>query len=136
MGWPEHLWDPTQYELRLRRLALGLFVVDHRQTFVYERYDPDVERIDRQKTFMVLPMGGVPGRLIDVPGTSEVEHEPTEFNHVRYQAILRQGSLRDWWMTHGHPDEVRYAFTDPDGRILAVRQTLFEESIDIGPESA
>lgn len=135
VGWPERLWDPLDYTPRLRRLALGTFVVGQAETFVYERYDPDVERIDRQKVFMVISLGGVAGRLIDVPGTDMVQHEINEFDHGRFRAILQRQSLREWWLGQGHPDEVCYAFTDPDGKLLSVRKTLFEataEPFDIG----
>jgi hypothetical protein len=118
MGWPMQYWDPTEYEWRFGKLALGRFTVSNISTYIYERFiSASHVRPAGQKTFLVIPMGGIEGSLID----AQPEWGPGEFNHERYQTILRRGSLRNWWASNTTDSvNAQFLFTKEDGTYLGL----------------
>jgi hypothetical protein len=117
LGLPNLIYDPSEYDgPRMGKLRLGQFDLDNRATFVYERiHEP---RFDQRKTFLAVSLDGIKGRLIDLID-ADLGYEPTDFNHDRFQGILRAGSLHQWWVQSDYPETARWLYTDQQGNFLA-----------------
>ena len=118
-GFPLHYWDPSEYEgPRLGTLAVGYFHHHETTRFVYERITDSRHLRPGLKTFLAVSLGGIPGALLETNSGFGVE--PTEFDHDRWQSILRLGSILKWIDTRGGLTAGRWIYTNPDGRYMGI----------------
>ena len=121
-GFPNYYWDPTDFDgPQLSRLRLGRIIVQDSYTYVYERVLDSRYMKPHLKTFLLVELGGIEGALFE--SITGFGIEPTDFNHDRYRAILRSGSLYRWWSGQGSQPPARWLYTAVDGRFMGIDYT-------------